>query len=140
MHDTAGFFRGGNHGDTVGGGMGHGLFAVDVFAGADRIDDNLLVPVIGDGGDETVDLFIIEQIFVAARGGDFFADNFLGESVAAVVEVASGDAFDAGKLDSVVEQARALHANADDAEAQAVAGRHGLHWERDVLRLEKNRR
>src|SRR6267378_916846 len=54
---------------------------------------------------------------------DFLADNFLGERVAAVVEIASGDTFDAGELDGVAEKAVALHADADNAEAEAVAGR-----------------
>jgi len=43
--------------------------------------------------------------------------------VAAIVEIASSDAFDAGELDGVAKQAGALHADADDAEAQAVARR-----------------
>src|SRR5712664_2608066 len=138
LHDAAGLLRGSDHGDAVGGGMGHGLFAVDIFAGADGVDDHLLVPMIGDGGDQAVDFLVIEEIFVAARGGDFFADNFLGERVASVVEIASGDAFDAGKLDGVLEQAGTLHSDADDAEAQAVARRGRLQWQRDVFRLEKN--
>src|SRR5713226_4042020 len=123
FHDAASLLRGSDHGDTVGGGMGHGLFTVDIFSGVDGVDDHLLVPMIGDGGDEAVDFLVIEEIFVAARGGDFPADNFLGECVAAVVEIASGDAFDAGKLDGVAEQTGALHADTDDAEAQAVARR-----------------
>src|SRR6267143_528555 len=123
LHDAAGFFCGSDHGDSVGGGMGHRLFAVDVFAGADGVDDNLVVPMIGDGGDEAIDFFVVEQIFVAERGGDFLADNYLGERVAAVVEIASGDTFDAGELDGVAEKAVALHADADNAEAEAVAGR-----------------
>ena len=118
--------------------MGHGLFAVDIFAGADGVDDHLLVPMIGDGGDQAVDFLVIEEIFVAARGGDFFADNFLGESMAAVVEIASGDAFDAGKLDGVVEQAGALHADADNAEAQTIARRGRLQGQRNVFRLKNN--
>ena len=96
--------------------------------------------MVGDGGDKAVDFFVIEEILVAARGGDFLADNFLGESVATVVKVASGDAFDAGQLNGIAEQAGTLHADADDAETETVARRHGLHRQRDVLRLQKNRR
>ena len=140
LHDASCFLSGGHHGDTIGGRVGHGLLAVDVFAGVYGVDDNLLVPMIGDGGDEAVNFFVVEEIFVAARGGDFLADNFLSESVAAVVEVASGDALDARQLDGVVEQSGTLHADADDAEAETVAGRHGLERQRDVLRLEKNSR
>src|SRR6266568_203793 len=138
LHDATGFFCGGDHRHAIGGGMGHGLFAVDVFAGADGVDDDLFVPMVGDGGDEAVDFLVVEKIFVAARGGNFFADNFLGERVAAVVEVASGDAFDAGKLDGIAKQAGTLHADADDAEAQAVARRSRLQRQRNVLRFKKN--
>jgi len=41
-------------------------------------------------------------------------------------------------LDSVGEQAGALHADADDAEAQAVAWCRRLQRQRDMLRLKKN--
>jgi len=98
----------------------------------------LLVPVVGDGGDEAVDFLVIEEIFVAAGGEESLADNFACKGVAAVVEVASGDAFDAGELDGVAEQAGALHADADDAEAETVAGGDGLHREGDVFGFEKN--
>src|SRR5712664_1383518 len=138
LDDAAGFRRGGDQGDTVGCGMGHRFFAVDVFSGADGVNDDLLVPVVGDGGDKAVDFLVVEEIFVAARGGYFLADNFLGERMAAVVEVASGDAFDAGELDGVVEQAGTLHADTDDAETEAVAGGGGLEWQRDVFRFQKN--
>ena len=94
--------------------------------------------MIGNGGDEAVDFFVIEELFVAAGRGDFLADNFLGERVAAVVEIASGDAFDARQLDGIGEQAGALHADADNAEAQAVAWCGRLQWQRNMLRLKKN--
>ena len=118
--------------------MGHGLFAVDIFSGADGVDDDLLVPMIGDSGDEAIDFLVVEEIFVAASGENSFAHDFAGEGVAAVVEVAGGDAFDAGELEGVVKQAGALHADADDAEAQAVAGSDGLHGEGDVFGHKKN--
>src|SRR5260370_554307 len=50
-----------------------------------------------------------------------------------------GDAFDSGEGEGVAEQAGALHADADDAEAETVAGRGRLQGKRNVLRLEKNR-
>ena len=51
--DLEGFVRGFGRCDhfyAVGGGVGHGLFAVDGFAGADGVDNDLFVPVIRDGG------------------------------------------------------------------------------------------
>src|SRR5947208_11477273 len=123
LHDAAGFLCGGDHGDPVGGGMGHGFFAVNIFSGADGVDHDLLVPMVRDSGDEAINFLVVEEILVAARSRNLLADNFLRERVAAVVEVASGDAFDAGELDGVAKQAGALHADADDAETEAVARR-----------------
>src|SRR5207244_145297 len=121
-----------------GGGVRHRLFAVDVFSRVDGVDHDLFVPMIGNGGDEAVDFFVFEELFVTAGGGDFLADNFLGERVAAVVEIASGDAFDARQLDGIGKQAGALHADADDAEAQSVAWCGRLQRQRDMLRLKEN--
>ncbi len=132
--------RGGDHGHAIGGGVRHRLFAVDVFSRIDGVDHDLFVPMVGDSRDEAVDFFVIEELFVAAGGRNCLANNFLGERVAAVVEIASGNAFDARQLDGIGEQAGALHADADDAEAQAVAWCSRLQLQRDMLRLKKNRR
>src|SRR5258708_35596536 len=79
--------------------------------------------MVGNGGDEAIDFFVVEEIFVAAGYEEIgIADDFAGEGVAAVVEVGGGDALRAGELHSGGEQAGALHADADDAEAEAVAG------------------
>src|SRR5438876_160767 len=123
LHDAAGFFRRGHHGHAVGSGMRHGLFAVDVLSGVHRIDDNIFVPVIGNGGDDAVDLLVVEKFLIAARGDDFVAGDFFRKRVAAVPEIGGGDAFDAGELHGIRQQARALHADADDAETHAVARR-----------------
>src|SRR6266849_5155347 len=100
-----------------------GLFAVDVFAGMDGIDDDLLVPMVGDSRDQAIDFLVVEEVFVAAGYEEIgIADDFAGEGVAAVVEVGGGDALRAWELHGGGEQAGALHADADNAEAQAVAG------------------
>src|SRR5438309_10234459 len=41
----------------------------------DALPIYLLVPMVGDGGDEAVDFFVIQEILVAACGGDFLADK-----------------------------------------------------------------
>ena len=51
------------------------------------------------------------------------AGDLAGQRVAAVIEVGRAHAFDAREGHRGREQARALHADADDAEADAVAGR-----------------
>ena len=80
--------------------MRHGLLAVHVLAGGNGVDDDLLMPMIGNGNDNRVDLFVIEQLFVAPRGLDGLADDLFREFVAAVVKIAGGNALDAGKRDS----------------------------------------
>src|SRR6267142_892298 len=126
LYDAAGFFCGGDHGEAVSRGVGHRLFAIDVFAGVDGVHDDLLVPMIGNGGDDAVDLLVVEEFLIFARGVDLgagnFFDDFFGERVAAIVEVGGSDAFDAGELNGAGEQAGTLHADANDAEADAVAG------------------
>ena len=77
--------------------MGHGLFAVDGLAGADGVYDDLLVPMIGDGGEDAVDFLVVEEIFVAAGDGEVgLGSDFAGEEMAAVVEVGGSDAFNTG--------------------------------------------
>src|SRR6266446_2620179 len=49
LYDAAGGFAGFDHFEAVRRRVGHGLFAVDVFAGMDGIDDDLLVPMVGNG-------------------------------------------------------------------------------------------
>ena len=68
LHDLARFFCGGDHFNAVGGGVRHRLFAIDRLARADGIDDDLLVPVIRHGGENAVDLFVVEKLFVFSRG------------------------------------------------------------------------
>src|SRR5260370_38313589 len=79
--------------------------------------------MVGNGGDEAIDFFVVEEIFVAAGYEEIgIADDFAGEGVVAVVKVCGGDALRAGELHGGGEQAGALHADADNAEAEAVAG------------------
>src|SRR5260370_13028081 len=78
LNDPAGFLLGCDHGDAVGGGMGHGLLAINVFAGTDGVDDYLFVPMIGNGGDEAVGFLCVEGIFLAAGGWQFFFVRFAG--------------------------------------------------------------
>src|SRR5262249_26012550 len=67
-------------------------------------------------------------------------DDLAGERVPAVVEVAGGRALDAGQRDRGVQQTRALHADADHAEADAVARGRGRRPRLEVLGRERVRR
>src|SRR5258708_36576536 len=77
-----------------------------------------------------------EKRLILADRFSFCAGNFIGEGVAAVVEISGGDAFNAGKCDGIGEQGGALHANADYAETETVAcGDRGFQCGGNVLRL-----
>src|SRR5882757_5780608 len=103
--------------------MRHRLFAVDVFPCAHSVDHNLLVPMIGNSGDQAIDFLVVEEIFVAAGDEEIgIAGNFARESVAAIVEIGGGDALGSGKRHCGGEQAGALHTDADDSETQPVTG------------------
>src|SRR6266568_1289803 len=139
LHDASGFLRGGHHRNAVGGGMGHRLFAINVFARADGIDDNFFVPVIRHGGDDAIDFLVVEEFLIAARRRNFRAGDFLGEGVAPVVEIGGSDALDARQLNGVREEAGTLHADADDAEAYAVARRDGARRQRNLFWIQDHR-
>ena len=53
---------------AVGVDVDHGLFEVDVFAGVHGVDGGLLVPVVGCGDNDGVDVFAGEDLFVVAGG------------------------------------------------------------------------
>src|SRR5262249_30608632 len=73
-------------------------------------------------GDDAVDVLVVEKLLIFSRGGEFgIVGDFASQGVAPVVQIGGGDAFDARKRNCSTEQARALHANADDSEAHLVA-------------------
>ncbi len=104
--------------------MGHGLFAVDVLAGAGGIDGHGGVQVVGGGDDDKVDVLVFEQAAVVAVG---LGAGALGGALGALVEdVANSgdlDVFDFGhfeQLGNVI--AEPTDAAADDARAEARRG------------------
>ena len=102
--------------------MGHGLFAVDVFAGFERVDGGLAVPVIWGGDDDGFDVFVVEDLVVVAGGADGLSGDLACEGVAAVVEVAGGDALGLGERDGGSQERRALDADTDRGKADTVTG------------------
>ena len=103
--------------------MGHRLLAVDVLPGAHRIDHDLPMPVIGHGGNNAIDVLVVEQLLVSTRHREIRPNDLAGESVATIVEVARGRALDAVEPDRGAKQVVALHADADHAKANAIARR-----------------
>ncbi len=128
LDDAVRLFGGGDHGGTVCHSVGHGLFAVDVFAGGEGVNHDLLVPVVGDGDNDSLDVFVGEQLLILAGDGDVGAGNFFGEGLAAVPEIAGGETLGAREVNGGLQEARALHADADDAEVDDLAevSRHPL--------------
>ena len=91
---------GGDHFETFLGGVGHGLFAVDILAGAAGVDDYSFVPEIGDGGYEAIDIFAGKNVLITAGDGEIrVAGDFAGVEMAAVIEVGGGYAFGSGNGD-----------------------------------------
>src|SRR2546426_632641 len=121
LYDAATLLRGVDHRHTVGGAVRHRFLAVDVLPGADRIDDDLLVPVIGNGGHDAVDVLVAQQLLVAARDWEIRPHDLTRERVTAIVEVGGASAFDAGQLNGRRQQTAALHAHSDHPEPHAIA-------------------
>lgn len=98
LDDAVGFLCRGDHGESIGGVVRHGLFAIDIFSCGQGIDDDLFVPVIRDCHDDCVDVFGVEKLLIATSGADWLADDFAGQFVTAVVEVGSCYAFNPWEL------------------------------------------
>ena len=102
--------------------MGHRFLDIDVLSRADRLDDHALVPVIGHRRDDAIDVLVVEQPAILARGRQIRADDFLRERVAPVVEVGGAGADDSRQGNGRAEEAGPLHADADHPEADRVTG------------------
>ncbi len=111
---------------AVGVEMDHRLFAVDVLAGLHGVDGGALVPVVGGGDDDGVDVFAGEDLAVVAGGEDVVAPELLGVGEAAVVAVGDGDELDAGNLHGDLGVALALDAGADEGKLNVVVRSDGL--------------
>ncbi len=85
--------------------------------------------MIGDRDDDGVDVLVVEQLFVAPRGLDRFADDFFRQFVAAIVKITGRDAFHARKLYGIRQQTGTFHADTDNPKTHAVA-RAGIAGER----------
>src|SRR5260370_30087872 len=80
------------------------------------------MPVVGNGNEDGVDCFVVEQLFVPSRCLDRFSDNLSRQFVAAIVEIAGSRALYPGKLNRSCQQSGALHADSYNPEANSVTG------------------
>ncbi len=139
LHDPSRFPGCVGHFNTFGCGVRHGLFAIDIFARAHGINDDLLVPVVWDRCYEAVDTFVGEQFLITPSCGQAgIVDDLFRERVPAVVKIARCHAFHARQLNRVREQTGPLHSDPNDSEAHAVAGRDGLRHRPEWVRIKPN--
>ncbi len=127
LDDASGFLRGRHHLHAFRGAVRHGLFDVNIFARAERVHDDLLVPMVGNGGDDAVDVFVLEQFVIAAGDGKVGAGQSLGPGYGGHHKDRRLPRIPTpGSLHCIGEQSRSLHANPNHAEAHPIAWRHGL--------------
>ena len=130
------FFGRRHHLDAFFGGVRHGFFDVDVLARVDRVHHHLLVPMVGNGGHDAIDVLVLQQFVIAPGGGQVWTDDLLCQSVAAVIKVAGGCTFHPRQLDRVGQQSRALHADSDHAKPHSIAGGRGLGQGPERIRIQ----
>ena len=118
------FVRGFDHGESVFDKVRHGLLAVNVFTGGAGVFEDVTVLVVHGSDEDGVDIFTIEDGAIVASGGDAGIFNgFASGSVAAVIEVADGDALDAGNAERGLEVFASANARANGCKTDGVAGR-----------------
>src|ERR1700722_2504700 len=106
--------------------MRHGLFAVDVFAGGAGVFEDVAMLVVGDGDNNGIDVFAIEDGAIFAGDVDAgVTDSLAGGGVAAVVEIAGSDAFHSGDESGGLEKFTSAHASSDGSKANGITGRDG---------------
>src|SRR5271168_1955136 len=68
LHDAVVILGCVHHFEPFGGGVRHRLLAVNVLACIAGVDDDSLVPMVGDGGEYAVDVLALEQFLISAGG------------------------------------------------------------------------
>ena len=102
--------------------MNHGLFAIDVFARLHRIDGGLLVPMVGGGDDNGIDILASQDLAVVACGEDVVAPNLLAVRQPSVVTVGHGDKLYAGNLHGNFGVSLALNTSPDQRDLNLIVG------------------
>ena len=103
----------------------HRLLAVDRLARLHGVDRHPGVPVVGHADQDGVHILAAEDVAIIDVGLDPAAEDFLGVSPPALVQVAGGDQLHAGDLEGRlgVDEPDDAHADGGDPDAIVGAGR-----------------
>jgi hypothetical protein len=108
--------------------MDHRLFEIDILAGLHGIDSGLLVPVIGRGDEDSIDILTGKDLAIVARGEEVGTPQLSGMGQATVVTVGDGDQLDAWNLQRSARVALTLDASANESELDDVIRRAWRRW------------
>src|ERR1700722_10155640 len=100
--------------------MDHRLFEIDILAGLHGIDGGLLVPVIGCGDQDSIDILTGQDLAIVPRGEEVGTPQLSGMGQTAVVTVGDGNQLDAWNLQRSACVALALDASANESELDEV--------------------
>ena len=95
LHNAISLLHRIDHGEAIFHGVRHRLFAVDVFAGGAGIHHDAAMLMVHHGYDHRVYIFAVEDFLIVASGRDLLLHGLLRGLMAAVVEIADRDTFDA---------------------------------------------
>jgi hypothetical protein len=103
--------------------MRHRLFAVDVFARGDAIENDAPVLEIRDRNDDRFYVFAIEEFAIVSRGGDVGTVRFYTGFAMHVVKVGGADQLSVGHFASRAQEVASANPSADRGEADLpIAG------------------
>ena len=123
LHDAVVLLGGPDHRAAFADGGGQRLFDVDVLAGLTGVDRGQGLPVAVGGHHYRVDILVIQQLAIVAVSGHLLATDPLAHTCHPLgVDVADRREASPGPRQKWVDQLRATHAAADQAEVHRLAG------------------
>ncbi len=128
LEDGLGFLLCGDDGGPFLDAADHRLLAIDRLARLHGVDRHPGVPVVGNADEHGVDVLAAENLAIVDVGLDLVAEDLLGVSPPAFVEVGGGHQLDAGYLEGRlgVDEADDAHADRGDPDSIVGASRLGV--------------
>ena len=108
---------------AIGVDVNHRLFEIDILASLHGVDCGLLVPMVGRGDEDGINILAGKDLTVIAGREEIGAPQLFAVGKAAIVAVGDGDQLDAGNLHRGARVPLALDAGADKGELDDVIGR-----------------